>query len=203
MEILAIFKSLSDELNKNKEKLNELDGATGDADFGSNITRGFNEVIKKGQTAFTASTSLCDDLKTVGLTLMSKVGGSSGILVGRSVMCMGKAVDGKTQLKNSDIGNMLRTGINEMTKLGKAVPGDKTLIDALDPAARAFESASDSEPLAFAAAAVAARKGAESTTNRVSKKGRSSYLGDRSKGHMDAGSCAVALIFEKLASMKI
>ena len=203
MQILSIFQTLSDELNKNKDKLNELDGATGDADFGSNITRGFDEVVKKGQTAFTTSSSLCDDLRTVGLTLMTKVGGSSGVIVGRAVMCMGNAVKGKTALKNSDVGNMLRTGINEMTKLGKAVPGDKTLIDAVDPAAKAFESASDNEPLAFASAAVAARKGAESTVNMISKKGRSSYLGERSKGHMDAGSCAVALIFEKLASMKI
>ena len=203
MEILSIFKSLSEELNQHKDKLNELDGIIGDADFGSNITRGFDEVVKKGQTAFTKDTSLGEDLKATGMTLMIKVGGSSGILVGKAVMAMGDQVMNKYDVKNSDVEKMLRAGIAMITRLGKAVPGDKTLLDALEPACNAFASAKDNEPLAFNYAAAAARKGAESTIEMVSKRGRSSYLGERSKGHMDAGALAVALIFEKLASVKV
>ena len=203
MEILTIFEALSQELNKNKDKLNELDGIIVDADFGSNITRGFEEVVKKGHTHFVKDSPLSEDLRTTGMTLMAKVGGSSGILLGKAVMAMGDQIKDKHDLKNSDLERMLRAAITMITRLGKAVPGDKTLLDALEPACNAFASVKDNEPIAFKYAAVAARKGAEDTINMVSKRGRSSYLGERSIGHMDAGALAVALIFEKLASMKI
>ena len=202
MEILSIFKALTDVLNFNKEKLNELDGIMGDSDFGSNICRGFEEIVKKG-SQFTKDTTLGQDLKVCGMTIMSKVGGTSGILLGKGVLAMSEQVKDKYELKNSDVERMLRAAITMISGLGKATIGDKTLLDALEPAANAFAFAKDNEPLAFRYAGLEARRGAEATIPMISKRGRSSYLGERSKGHMDAGALAVALIFETLSSLNL
>ena len=202
MEILTYLEAIRDELHKNEKKLDELDAAIGDNDHGTNICRGFDEICKKGQSQFTKDSPLGADLKICGLAMMSKTGGSSGALLGNALMKMAAFAGDKKDWKNSDIANLLHAGIAGIQNLGKAVPGEKTLLDAFFPAYQAFENAKDNEPLAFEKAAEEAMKGCEATVPLVATKGRASYLGERSRNHMDPGALSVAIMFDKLKEVK-
>lgn len=192
---LKYIQAIYNTLNKNKNKLNELDAAIGDGDYGSNISRGYHEILKV-KSSFTPSSSLDADLMKCASVLMAKIGGSSGLLHGTAYMQLSIHLKGLKEIKNSDFAKALEAALNGIKTLGKSSEGEKTMIDALSPAVNAFKSASDDQPLVFAKARDAAQQGAKATKQMKATKGRASYLGDRSIGCMDAGACSIALIFD-------
>ncbi len=188
-------------VTENRGYLTELDSAIGDADHGSNLTRGFTAVVDK--LASQPPDSIEALLKTSGMTLVSTVGGASGPLYGTMLLRMGKAVGESDTATPTQLGEALRAGLEGVVARGKAELGDKTMVDALDPAVVAFEEAlgagADAASAASAAAAAAA-KGRDGTEPLVARKGRASYLGERSAGHIDPGSASVTLLLEALAA---
>ncbi len=181
--------------------LTQLDSAIGDADHGVNMNRGFAAVVVAldGYEA----TSVGDLLVRVGTTLVSRVGGASGPLYGTAFRAMGKVLDG-SEVDDRDVAAALRAGLEGLQKLGAAVPGDKTIVDAYAPALGAFEADLDrggTLSSASEAAADAARDGMRGTTSMQARKGRASYLGPRSVGHQDPGATSTWLIFRSLAEV--
>jgi len=181
--------------------LTQLDSAIGDADHGVNMNRGFSAVVAAldGYEA----TSVGDVLLRTGTTLVSRVGGASGPLYGTAFRAMGKVLDG-TDVDDRDVAAALRAGLEGLQKLGAAVPGDKTIVDAYAPALEAFDSDLDNGGTlasAASAAADAARDGMRGTTAMQARKGRASYLGPRSVGHQDPGATSTWLIFRALAEV--
>jgi len=186
-------------IEENKALLTDLDTAIGDGDHGTNMSRGMAVVRRKLDT--TAVADVGGMLKLVGMTLLSTVGGASGPLYGGFFLAMAKAAPGKATLAITEIGEALAAGLDDIRRRGKAEVGDKTMVDALTPAVAAFLSASAEDLRATSrAAADAARAGAEGTTPLQARKGRASYLGERSIGHQDPGATSSWLLLEALAS---
>lgn len=178
-----------------RDRLTRLDSAIGDADHGANMDRGFRaavEALDKDSPDDPAAV-----FKAVGMTLLSKVGGAGGPLYGTFFMRMAGPAAGKDELEPDDWASALRAGVEGVQARGKAEPGDKTMIDALMPAVEALElavgeGASFAEALARSAAA--AGEGVEATVPLVARKGRASYLGERSAGHQDPGATSSHLL---------
>jgi phosphoenolpyruvate---glycerone phosphotransferase subunit DhaL len=184
-----------------KEALTELDAAIGDGDHGANLARGFGAVVAAvGDGEGQEPAAL---LKQVGMTLVSKVGGASGPLYGTLFLRMaGSAGDGP--LDAAAFAAALRAGVRGVEERGKAAPGDKTMLDALLPACDALEAAvagGSSLSDGLAAAAEAARTGRDATAPMVARKGRASYLGERSAGHLDPGATSSVLLVEAAAAV--
>jgi len=181
---------------ENKDYLTQLDAAIGDADHGANMDRGFKAVLaKKGELEGKDITAL---LKTVAMTLLSTVGGASGPLYGTFFLQAAQAAGGKSEVSAEEFGVMLEKSLAGIIQRGKAALGDKTMVDALQPAAEAYQATLRSgKPLAEAllAASNAAEKGMQETVPLLAKKGRASYLGERSIGHQDPGATSVNLLF--------
>lgn len=187
-------------ITENRERLTALDSAIGDADHGSNLTRGFNAVVAK--IADSPPTTIANLLQSSGMTLVSTVGGASGPLYGTLLLRMAKAVGEEDSATAAQLGAALRAGLEGVVSRGKAEVGDKTMIDALDPAVVAYEgavAAGGDAAMAAQAAAGAAAAGRDATEPLVARKGRASYLGERSAGHIDPGSASVTLLLEALA----
>ena len=186
-------------LHENAAYLTELDSAIGDADHGANMDRGFGAVVAVlDETSFESVDEL---LKKAGMTLVSKVGGASGPLYGTFFLRFGAALAG-TELTPSAIGAGLRAGVGGILARGKAELGDKTMYDAWAPALDAYDAVvADGGDLeaALAAAAGAAAKGRDATVPLQARKGRASYLGERSIGHQDPGATSTALLLESAA----
>ena len=184
-----------------KAELTDLDSAIGDADHGINMDRGMRAVIEKLDTAPPAT---ADELgKAVGMALVSSVGGASGPLYGTFFLRLGAACGPVADLAPDDLGKALRAGMEGLVSRGRPELGDKTMYDALSPALDAFDAAveaGDSTGAAFTAAWQAARAGRDATTPMVARKGRASYLGERSAGHQDPGATSAALLFEAAAT---
>ncbi|GAA2928792.1 dihydroxyacetone kinase subunit DhaL [Streptomyces erythrogriseus] len=171
------------------ERLTALDSEIGDADHGSNLQRGFRAVkdaLDKEPAATPGAV-----LTQAGRLLVSTVGGASGPLYGTLLRRAGKTLGEVTEVDRQQLAEALRAGVDAVMKLGGAVPGDKTMIDALLPAVDALGES-------FAAARDAAREGAVATTPMLARKGRASYLGDRSIGHQDPGATSSALLVAAL-----
>jgi phosphoenolpyruvate---glycerone phosphotransferase subunit DhaL len=189
--------AIAEAVSANAEYLTQLDSAIGDGDHGVNLQRGFTAVVAAldGYEAATAG----DVLVRTGSTLISKVGGAAGPLYGTAFRTIGKALAEST-VDASVLAKALRAGLAGVQRLGAAVPGDKTIVDAYTPAVEAFEaSAGDGLLAAAQAAAAAAEEGAKATTAMQARKGRASYLGERSVGHQDPGATSTWLIFRALA----
>jgi dihydroxyacetone kinase-like protein len=181
----------------NRDYLTELDAAVGDADHGSNMDRGMKAVVAALDAAPQATAGAL--LSKVGMTLVSTVGGASGPLFGTLFMRMGSSLGAADVVSAVDVATALRAGLDGVVARGKAEAGDKTMVDALAPAVEALEAAvGDQEPLATALAAAhdAAVVGRDGTTPMVARKGRASYLGERSAGHQDPGATTVALLLQ-------
>jgi dihydroxyacetone kinase-like protein len=180
--------------------LTQLDSAIGDADHGVNLNRGFTAVV----TALSSGAepaAVGDVFVKTGTTLVSKVGGAAGPLYGSAFRAIGKALDGP-QADAPALGAALRDGLAAIRKLGAAAPGDKTIVDALDPAVEAFaKKAPEGLKAAAEAAADAGEAGAKATAELQARKGRASYLGARSVGHQDPGATSTALILRALAKV--
>jgi dihydroxyacetone kinase-like protein len=182
---------------ENKEHLTELDAAIGDADHGSNMDRGMTAAVTAlDETRPTGAGPL---LSKVGMTLVSTVGGASGPLFGTLFLRMGTALGEAGTVSPGDFAAALRAGLGGVVDRGQAGAGDKTMYDALAPAVDALEEAlSSGRPLSAAleAAQAAAEAGRDATTPMLARKGRASYLGERSVGHQDPGATTVALLLE-------
>ncbi|WP_329006091.1 dihydroxyacetone kinase subunit DhaL [Kribbella sp. NBC_00709] len=186
-------------LHDNAAYLTELDSAIGDADHGANMDRGFQAIVAVlDETSFDSVDEL---LKKAGMTLVSKVGGASGPLYGTFFLRFGTALAG-AELTPETIGRGLHAGVEGVLARGKAELGDKTMYDAWAPALEAYDAAvAGGSDLAGAltAAAEAAAKGRDATVPLVARKGRASYLGERSAGHQDPGATSTTLILESAA----
>jgi len=186
-------------LHENAAYLTELDSAIGDADHGANMDRGFQAVVAVlDETSFDGADEL---LKKAGMTLVSKVGGASGPLYGTFFLRFGTALAG-ADLTPETIGKGLHAGVEGVLARGKAELGDKTMYDAWAPALEAYDAAvagGSDLGTALTAAAEAAAKGREATIPLVARKGRASYLGERSAGHQDPGATSTTLILESAA----
>ncbi|MFF1815681.1 dihydroxyacetone kinase subunit DhaL [Kribbella sp. NPDC058245] len=184
-------------LHENAAYLTELDSAIGDADHGANMDRGFAAVVVMlDETSFTSVDEL---LKKVGMTLVSKVGGASGPLYGTFFLRFGTALAGVPVTPES-IGAGLRAGVGGILARGKAELGDKTMYDAWAPALDAYDAAvGDGLAAALGAAAEASAKGRDATVPLEARKGRASYLGERSVGHQDPGATSTTLLLESAA----
>lgn len=184
----------------NKDYLTELDAAIGDADHGINMNRGMQAVLGKLDAG--ADDDIGALLKAVGMTLVSTVGGASGPLYGTLFLRMGTSAAGKPGLSAQDWATALAAGVDGVQARGKAEPGDKTMIDALVPAAEAVTSALAGGAAldeALGKSAEAARHGMEATIPLVARKGRASYLGERSAGHQDPGATSSWLFIRAAA----
>jgi len=186
------------EIAENKEYLTELDSAIGDADHGINMNRGMQAVLAKlegGDQGVQADVGAL--LKTVGMTLVSTVGGASGPLYGTLFLQMGSSAAGKPELSEEDWAAALAAGVAGVQRRGKAELGDKTMIDALVPAVEALRSSLAGGATAGEAlhrSAEAARDGMTATIPLVARKGRASYLGERSADHQDPGATSSWLL---------
>lgn len=189
------------EITTQADWLTELDSAIGDADHGTNMVRGTAAVVAKLDGGATGTVQ--ELLKAVGMTLVATVGGASGSLYGTFFLEMGRNSPSSVELDASELENALRAGVNGVIARGHAAVGDKTMIDALEPAVTAL-SRSLAEGLrlhdSITTAAAAASTGRNSTEPLVARKGRASYLGERSAGHIDPGAASAAILLASLAA---
>ncbi|MCX7594356.1 MAG: dihydroxyacetone kinase subunit DhaL [Fischerella sp.] len=198
-QILQWLQRFAALVEENKDYLTELDAAIGDADHGINMERGFKKVMT--QLPSVADRDISNILKSVSMALISTVGGASGPLYGTFFLRASTAVAGKQELNDQDMLAMLQAGLDGVINRGKAQLGDKTMVDALSPAVAAFEQAiakGESMQAAMQQAVSAAEKGMQDTTPMLAKKGRASYLGDRSVGHQDPGATSTYLMLKSL-----
>lgn len=193
-----IIEEIISAIETNKGWLSEIDGAIGDGDHGVNMAKGFGMMKDKiGES----SGSLSEVLNMAGMTLLSKIGGAMGPIYGTFFMRMGKAVRGKEIIEGNDIFNMLDGALEGVKKRGGAEAGDKTLVDALEPAKRGYEDAlkeGKAVQEAIDKMINGAKTGMENTKELVAKKGRSSRLGERSRGTIDAGAASCYIILKAL-----
>ena len=183
-KVYECLKAIGEVIEANRDFLTELDREIGDADHGVNMSRGFQAVIEKLPQD---NEDIGAMLKKTGMTLLSTVGGASGPLYGTAYMEAGKVTAGKTSITAEDFQQILRAAIAGIQKRGKAVQGEKTMLDALIPA-----------EAAFAGAVEAAEEGVAYTKTIRATKGRASYLGDRSIGHQDPGATSATLTLETI-----
>ncbi|GGN48711.1 dihydroxyacetone kinase subunit L [Streptomyces albiflavescens] len=176
-------------VDREAERLTALDSPIGDADHGSNLQRGFTAVVATLEKEAPDTPGAV--LMLAGRQLVSTVGGASGPLYGTLLRRTGKALGDAAEVTEEQFTDALRTGIDAVMALGGAVPGDATMIDALVPAVDALADS-------FGAAKTAAEEGAVATTPLQARKGRASYLGERSIGHQDPGATSSALLIAAL-----
>ncbi|HEY0812164.1 MAG TPA: dihydroxyacetone kinase subunit DhaL [Pseudonocardia sp.] len=195
------IRAFAELVTENKELLTQLDSAIGDADHGANMDRGMVAVVAALDT--TPPTKAAALLKQVGMTLVSTVGGASGPLYGTFFLRMATAAGEVDTLNAQALAKALRAGLEGVVARGKAEAGDKTMFDALAPAVEALDSAlAAGTPLAEAlrATAAAAADGRDATVPLLARKGRASYLGERSVGHQDPGATSSALLMAAAAT---
>ena len=184
------------EMSEHREELVRLDTAIGDGDHGTNMDRGMKKVIEKLDQDELADPGAV--LKATAMTLVSTVGGAAGPLYGTLFLQMGTALAGQEEVDLPAYAAAWRKGLEGVQMRGKAEPGDKTMVDALIPAVEALESAQDLDS-GLQDAAEAAERGMQATTPLVARKGRASYLGERSKDHQDPGATSTYYLYRSAA----
>ena len=196
-DITAALETFADRIRDAREELTALDSAIGDADHGINMDRGMTAVrgnlptLRDGQAGAL--------FKQAGRTLISTVGGASGPLYGTFFLRLGTALGEAEDVAPADVARGLRAGLDGVIGLGKANLDDKTMVDAMTPAVEALEAGAEADfAAALAAAADAAAAGRDRITPLVARKGRASYLGERSAGHQDPGATSATILFEAL-----
>ncbi len=200
--LVAWIEALQEVYAENKEYLTQLDSAIGDADHGINLDRGFTAVRRK------LSETKCEDmsavLKTASMTLISSVGGASGPLYGTFFLRASAVCANKTELAEADIVAMVEAGLEGILHRGKARPNDKTMVDALTPAVNAMKqalAAGSGVKEILEKGVEAAEQGMTDTIPMLAKKGRASYLGERSIGHQDPGATSSYLMLKTAANL--
>jgi len=196
-DVLAWINALQKIYNDNKEYLTDLDSAIGDADHGINMDRGFTTA--KAELAKNPPQDISAALKTVGMALIRTVGGASGPLYGTFFLRASDTCIGKIDLQVSDLVALFEAGLAGIVQRGKAQLGDKTIVDALTPAINAMKQSLQGEAdfkQILQQGVAAAKKGMEGTLPMQAKKGRASYLGERSIGHQDPGATSAYLLLK-------
>lgn len=191
-QLLEMIKEMSAIIQQNKDFLTELDMPIGDSDHGINLARGFLAVEAKIPTLEGKDAGTI--LKTVGMTLVSTVGGASGPLYGTAFMKASTKVAGKQELGLADLVEMLNEAVEGIKMRGKATVGEQTMLDAMVPALEALK-----ESGSLRSALAAAEAGVEKTKDMIATKGRASYLGERSLGHQDPGATSFTLLLSVIA----
>ncbi|MES9543429.1 MULTISPECIES: dihydroxyacetone kinase subunit DhaL [unclassified Actinomadura] len=199
-DLASWIRQAAERVSADADRLTRLDAAIGDGDHGLNLDRGFRAAVE----ALPEDVPPGKVLIAAGRAIVSKTGGASGPLYGTALRRAGKAFGDAAEVDAVALGDALRAALEGVQDLGKAVEGDKTMVDALAPAVAAYEAAlADGVDLAGCAraAAEAAAKGADATVPMRARKGRASYLGERSEGHMDPGASSTALLLQALADV--
>lgn len=195
VDVASAVRAMAAVVTAHRDELVDLDRVIGDGDHGENLKRGFDAVVSALDASEVDTPAAV--LKLVAKTLISKVGGASGPLLGTAFL---RAATGLEEVDGASVAAALRAALDGVVARGKAVVGDKTMIDALQPAVEAAEAVKDkSVAEVLQAAATAAETGAESTIPLVARKGRASYLGERSAGHLDPGARSTSLLLRSLA----
>ncbi|GAB2538233.1 dihydroxyacetone kinase subunit DhaL [Brachybacterium huguangmaarense] len=195
-DLVAWLRRGSELLSEHAAELSELDAAIGDGDHGTNMKRGFAAVVAAVDGAEFATVD--ELMKKVGSTLVSTVGGASGPLYGTFFLRLGTSQKGVEALDVHALGAALRAGVDGISQRGKAMLGEKTMLDAWIPALDAYQRAADSLPMAIRAGADAAEQGRADSAALEARKGRASYLGERSVGHVDPGAASTALLWQAM-----
>ena len=199
-DVLNWIKSYAQAIEENCEMLTDLDREIGDADHGANMRRGFRAVLEKLPSV--EDKDIGTILKNVGMTLLSKVGGAAGPLYSTMFTKAGMTIGTKMEMDLNDWAQALEASTTGIAKLGKALPNDKTMLDALYPALNALSAAMGngaSVGEALQKSADAAHEGMLATIPLVARKGRASYLGERSAGHQDPGATSTYLLIKTAA----
>jgi dihydroxyacetone kinase-like protein len=201
LDTIGIVKEMAAAMEEHRRQLTKLDSEIGDGDHGTNMHRGFQAALERLDGANPATPA--DALKAVSMALISKVGGAAGPLYGTAFLRASTALQGKDEVSAEDAAEALEAALGGIKQRGKAEVGDKTIVDALEPAAEAAKGvasdANGSVAGVFRAAAEAAKEGAEATIPLVAKKGRASYLGQRSAGHQDPGATSTYYLLDAAA----
>lgn len=189
---LRWLNDFGERVQENKQLLSDLDQAIGDGDHGINMARGLSELKK----AFTEKepADLKDVFKTAGMTMVSKVGGASGPLYGTAFLNMSKAVDSDT-IDAIGLTKVIETGLEGIEKRGKSHAGEKTMIDVWEPVVHALHQEDLTDDVVDAAL--------QKTKDLKATKGRASYLGERSIGHLDPGAYSSALLFHAMLQTEV
>ena len=194
----VVVERLIEVIHENRTSLSEIDGRIGDGDHGINMDKGFQMTKERLEPGMTMS----DALKTLGGTLLMEIGGSMGPLYGQFFKAMARASGEAETIEPETLAQMLEGAYEAVQRLGEAKPGDKTMVDTLAPAVSAFRKAADENSglsTALEAMVEAAEIGWKSTEKMVAKIGRSSRLGERSRGVLDAGATSCYLILKSMA----
>lgn len=194
---IKIIKDMADALDKNLDYLTSLDQVIGDGDHGINLCNGFRVVKQKLDEQ--KGKDVGSILKFAGQTLISNAGGAAGPLFGIAFIRAGEATPLKDEISTSDMANMFEAAEKGIVDIGKASIGEKTMLDAIHPAVLASRKAVEEKKTLVDSLAMivdAAEEGVKNTVNMVSKRGRSSYLGERSKGHQDVGATSISIILK-------
>jgi phosphoenolpyruvate---glycerone phosphotransferase subunit DhaL len=197
---LDVINEMAATMEEHRRNLTKLDSEIGDGDHGNNMHRGFQAALErlKGTNPQTPA----DALKAVSMALVGKVGGAAGPLYGTAFLRASTSLSGKEDPSPEDVAEAIETALAGVKQRGKAEEGDKTMVDALTPAAEAAMQAADAGKgvgEVFRAAADAASEGAEATVPLVARRGRASYLGARATGHMDPGARSTYLLLDAAA----
>jgi dihydroxyacetone kinase-like protein len=196
---LEVIREIAAAMEEHRRYLTKLDSEIGDGDHGTNMHRGFQAALER--LGGTEPASPADALKAVSTALVGKVGGAAGPLYGTAFLRASSALSGKEEISAEDAAEALEAALGGIKQRGKAEVGDKTMVDALEPAVTAAKEAASGGSVAevFRAAAEAAQEGAESTVPLTARKGRASYLGARSAGHKDPGAASTHLLLDAAA----
>ena len=191
----AIVRAIADVIVESRAYLSEIDGKIGDGDHGNNMAKGF----ARAKERISADASLGEAMHIVADVLMGEIGGSMGPLYGMFFDDMASTADNREYLDKQAFGDMLEAGRQGIVAIGEAKPGDKTLLDTLVPAIEAFRACDEDLQEALKALKDGAQKGRDATTEMVAMVGRSSRLGERSRGVPDAGAVSCCMILTALA----
>lgn len=195
---VAVIRAMAEAMEENQKHLTKLDSEIGDGDHGNNMHRGFQAVLERLEG--TDASTPAEVLKAVSSALISKVGGAAGPLYGTAFLRASTSLGDKEEVSPEDAAEAIEAALGGIKQRGKAEPGDKTIVDALQPAAEAAKEAVDgSVAEVFRAAADAAERGVEDTVDLVARKGRASYLGERAVGHQDPGATSTYLLLDAAA----
>ena len=200
-QVNLVVRTIAQTAVDNETYFGDLDAVVGDGDFGYSMARGFEQVLA-GFDDFDRS-DIGTFLKKVAVTITGRIGGTSGPIWGTAFLRAGAVAAGKMALEPADVVAMLRAAVEGIMKRGQAELGDKTLLDALVPATDALErelDAGNGSTAAIQAASAAARAAAEATKDMVARRGRAAYTGERSRGSVDAGATAVAVMLERISA---
>jgi len=196
-EVRAMLVHVARRMEESESVLTDADRATGDGDHGIGMARGFEAVRR--ELADCPADTVGELLDATGRTLLTSVGGASGILFGMFFRAGAAALGGRETFDADALRRFLMAGTAEVRKRGKAVPGDKTMVDALVPAAEAAAAAKGSLAAVLSAASEAARRGVDETKGMIARTGKARSLGERSLGHPDPGALSASLILAGMA----